>query len=332
VNEYKVKRETLPIVCFAGCDWWYHNRGLFCPQVMTRLAKDYTVLFVNSLGMRVPSLKRDRHAVKKIIRKLRSTSLFLRKANNGMYVLSPLLLPFFGNYVGRRLNALCVSSQVKLAMTLLGFRRPIFYIGCPPALEVVEKLGRKYLIYERTDLFEEMPEANKSYVASLDDKLTKLADLVLYVNNALWKQGMNKNKNSLLVGHGVDFDLFADALKSKYMPEEMAQMSQMITDVTIIINPTGETQTIGKWNCTGYDVEMVTWRGVVVKAGTPPEIVEKIRAAFAKSMEHKIYKNYLEDNSMGPESILIGADWDAFLDTKWPIWKQVMEDLGYVKK
>ena len=82
----------------------------------------------------------------------------------------------------------------------------------------------------------------------------------------------------------------------------------------------------------GYDVEMATWRGVVVKAGTPPEIVEKIRAAFAKSMEHKIYQNYLEDNSMGPESILIGADWDAFLDNKWPIWKQVMEDLGYVKK
>jgi putative tricarboxylic transport membrane protein len=82
----------------------------------------------------------------------------------------------------------------------------------------------------------------------------------------------------------------------------------------------------------GYDVEMATWRGVVVKAGTPDDVVKTLRDAFAKSMSHKIYKNYLEDNSMGPESILIGDDWDAFLDEKWPIWKTVMTDLGYIKK
>ncbi|NNK95006.1 MAG: tripartite tricarboxylate transporter substrate binding protein [Desulfobacterales bacterium] len=82
----------------------------------------------------------------------------------------------------------------------------------------------------------------------------------------------------------------------------------------------------------GYDVEMATWRGVVVKKGTPDAIVKTLRDAFAKSMSHKIYKNYLEDNSMGPESILIGADWDAFLDSKWPIWQTAMKDLGYIKK
>ena len=73
-------------------------------------------------------------------------------------------------------------------------------------------------------------------------------------------------------------------------------------------------------------------RGVVVKKGTPDAIVEKLRAAFKKSMEHKIYRSYLEDNSMGPESILIGDDWDKFLDSKWPVWKDAMTELGYMKK
>ncbi len=82
----------------------------------------------------------------------------------------------------------------------------------------------------------------------------------------------------------------------------------------------------------GYDVEMATWRGVVVKAGTPDDVVKTLRDAFAKSMDHKIYQSYLEDNSMGPESVLIGADWDAFLDKKWPIWKAAMTELGYIKK
>lgn len=222
------EKQVSSIVCFAGCDWWYHNRGLFCPQVMTRLAKDYKVLFVNSIGMRIPSLKKDRNAVKKIIRKLRSISHFVRKVNNGMYVLSPLPLPFFGNYVGRKLNAFCVFFQVKLAMTLLRFRRPIFYIGCPPALEVVKKLGQKYLIYERTDFFEEMPEANKSYIASLDNEMAESADLVLYVNKALWEQGVKKNKNSLLVGHGVDFPFFANAEESDYVPEDIVKIPKPI--------------------------------------------------------------------------------------------------------
>jgi putative tricarboxylic transport membrane protein len=82
----------------------------------------------------------------------------------------------------------------------------------------------------------------------------------------------------------------------------------------------------------GYEVEMATWRGVGVKTGTPPEVVKILRDAFQESMKHKIYQNYLADNSMGPESVLTGEEWDAFLDEKWPIWKETMDELGYVEK
>lgn len=82
----------------------------------------------------------------------------------------------------------------------------------------------------------------------------------------------------------------------------------------------------------GWDVEMATWRGVAVKAGTPKPIVETLRKAFAKSMSHKIYQNYLKMNSMGPESVLSGEDWQAFLEKKYPVWVDAMKALGYVKK
>ena len=223
-----MKKEKLPIVCFAGCDWWYHNRGLFCPQVMERLSKDYKVLFVNSLGMRVPSLRKDRSALKKIIRKLRSIGRFIKKTDKGMYVVSPISVPFVNNNLARKLNTLSVSFQIRLAMFLLGIRKPVFYVGCLPAFEVVEKMERKYLIYERSDLFEEMPGANKTYIASLDDKLTKSADMVLYVNKAMWQDGMNKNEKSRLIGHGVDFELFAHAADSNNTPEDIANIRRPI--------------------------------------------------------------------------------------------------------
>ena len=216
------------IVCFGGCDWWYHNRGLFCPQIMTRLAKRYRVLFVNSLGMRIPSFKRGQKTFPKIFRKLRSILLFLRKAENKMYVLSPVSLPV-SSRLGRKFNAYFVFLQVKLVSVLLGFKKPVVYIGCPPALEVAKKLGqRHFMIYERTDLFEEMPGADRTYITSLDDELIKSAGLVLYVNKALWEHGIRKNRNSLLIGHGVDYERFAEAEKSKYVPDEIREIPRPI--------------------------------------------------------------------------------------------------------
>lgn len=222
------KDRLASIICFAGCDWWYHNRGLFCPQVISRLAKDYRVLFVNSLGMRVPSLRKDRNAVKKIIRKLRSMLRFVRKAKDGMWVLSPISLPL-GSRIGRKLNTFSVYLQVKLATVLLGFRAPVIYIGCPPALEVARKLGPgRFTIYEKTDLFEEMPEVDRSYIVSLDEELTNRSDLVLYVNRVLYEQGVAANRNSLLLGHGVDFEFFVRSAESEDVPEDISGIARPI--------------------------------------------------------------------------------------------------------
>jgi len=225
----KNKKIIPPIVCFAGCDWWYHNRGLFVPQVMTRLAKHTKVLFVNSLGMRVPNLKSDRLALRKIFRKVCSFARFLRKDRiSGMYVMSPVSLPFWGSTLGRVINTYSILLQVKIAMFILGIKNPIFYIGCPPAWEVVKKMKHNYLIYERTDLFEEMPGIDKPYIASLDNDLTRLSNLVLYVDDAMFNDGARQNPNSLLIGHGVDFSFFADAEKSGYIPEDIAKIPKPI--------------------------------------------------------------------------------------------------------
>jgi glycosyltransferase involved in cell wall biosynthesis len=113
-------------------------------------------------------------------------------------------------------------------MAWLGFVKPIFYIGCPPAWEVVKRLERRYLIYEKTDLFEEMPDSNKNYIASLDRELAESADLVLYVNKAMWKQGKAKNENSILLGHGVDFEAFSQAEKSNHVPDDIALVHKPI--------------------------------------------------------------------------------------------------------
>lgn len=216
-----------PLVCFAGCDWWYHNRGLFCPQIMNRLAKDHKVLFVNSLGMRLPSFKKDRNALNKIIRKLRSIMKFLRKDDNGMFVLTPVSVPL-GSAFGRKANNLFLTLQIKLVTKMLGIKNPVAYVGCPPAIEVLEKLDHSFLIYERTDIFTEMPGIDKDYIKGLDEKLVKDSDLVLYVNRAMLNDGLKDNPNSILIGHGVDYDHFANAYKNSDIPSDIADIAKPI--------------------------------------------------------------------------------------------------------
>ncbi|HHF51398.1 MAG: DUF4412 domain-containing protein [Candidatus Aminicenantes bacterium] len=48
----------------------------------------------------------------------------------------------------------------------------------------------------------------------------------------------------------VEMDLPLDI--SKYFPPQFAQM---MSSITIKVTPTGETQKIGNWNCSGYDVD-----------------------------------------------------------------------------
>lgn len=42
---------------------------------------------------------------------------------------------------------------------------------------------------------------------------------------------------------------------SKLMPPEMAQMMSMMK-MTVTVNPTGQTKTIGSWKCSGYEVNI----------------------------------------------------------------------------
>ena len=223
------KKRKPPIVCYSGCDWWYHNRGLFVTQVMTRLAKDREVLFINSLGLRVPSLKQDRRALHKIFRKIRSCFRFLRRdEESGMYVMSPISLPLWSSKLGRLFSAYSIIVQVKIAMLILRIKDPIYYVGCPAAWEVLKRVRKRYLIYERTDLFEEMPEVDKPYIRSLDNDLVESSDLVLYVDAAMYDEGVKVNPNSVLIGHGVDWPFFASADESDYVPADIANVPKPI--------------------------------------------------------------------------------------------------------
>src|SRR5437588_5086801 len=91
------------IICFGGEDWWYHH-----PHSKNHLMRRFAragnkVIFVNSISMGLPSLA-NKDILPKIARKLKSYAKFARTTEEGITVVSPATVPFYGSSVSRTIN------------------------------------------------------------------------------------------------------------------------------------------------------------------------------------------------------------------------------------
>src|SRR5436305_14565312 len=91
------------IICFAGEDWWYHH-----PHSKNHLMRRFAragnkVIFVNSISMGLASVK-SKDLAPRIARKLKSYAKLARTTEEGITVISPAVVPFFGSAVATAAN------------------------------------------------------------------------------------------------------------------------------------------------------------------------------------------------------------------------------------
>ncbi|MGD9785599.1 MAG: glycosyltransferase [Hyphomicrobiaceae bacterium] len=201
------------IICIGGEDWWYHNRGHFDFQIMRRLAERWPVLFVNSLGVRMPSISDKRLFATRIARKLKSLGRGVVRVEGNFWVFSPAAVP---GSLGQRLSNWAVAPQIRLAAARAGIRRPLLWVHCPAGAGLVERLGARQVVLQRTDRFEAFPEADSSIVAGQIARLKQRADLVVYASPQLMAAERAEVRAGLLVTHGVDVERFVAASHAQH--------------------------------------------------------------------------------------------------------------------
>ena len=208
--DYGLKAES--IVCFGGEDWWYHHPHSK-NHILRRLAADNKVLFVNSLSLGLPSISHPDFFLK-IKRKLKSCMRWLKKAPEGLYVMTPLILPFFGNPVVRAFNWIILLLQIRLAMLLVGIRKPIVWVAMPSAADVAQHLGAKILLYQVSDKFDAMEDnaLSREVVHLLDERLKSTADVVMYSGRKLFEESDLPHR--FFLEQAVDFNHFAEPSSS----------------------------------------------------------------------------------------------------------------------
>ncbi len=208
-TKFKNSKTTFDgIVCIGGEDWWYHNRGHFDFQIMRRLAQRWPVLFVNSLGVRMPSIKDNRLFMQRIGRKLKSLGNGLVNIENQFWVFSPVMVP---GATGQKLSSWALAPQIRLAAAHAGIRNPVLWIHCPAGAPLAGSYAAAATVLQRTDRFEAFPEGDPTVLAAQLAHLKSHADLVIYANPALMESEAGTIKSQALVTHGVDLDKFVDA-------------------------------------------------------------------------------------------------------------------------
>ena len=199
------------IVAFGGVDWWYHNRGHSECQILTRLAGEMPVLWINSIGMRAPSKGKTELPLGRYWRKLKSTLKGLRRdEGSGMWIYSPLFVPRYTDG-WLRFNGWLLTIQITALRLLLGLKRPAAWVTTPTAVAAVERMRWNQIVFNRSDEFSKFPEADHDFIAALEKRLLALADDVLYTSHALMKREEADSRSAQYLGHGVDYARFSAA-------------------------------------------------------------------------------------------------------------------------
>lgn len=215
------------IVCLGGEDWWYHSHAHFDIQMMKCLAARTRILYVCSIGMRMPSPTRDKLFWARIKRKLKSVSKLLQHVAPNLYVYSPLPLPIYQYNLGRTLNTLVLRMQLRIVYQRLGITSPLVWVNTPTAWPVIKSFQRHGLVYQRTDDYAayDFDNFNTDYVRLIDDELIRLADLTLHVSDELHLEAAKKTTRALLLPQGVDERFFAQNVT---IPKDLTEISRPI--------------------------------------------------------------------------------------------------------
>jgi glycosyltransferase involved in cell wall biosynthesis len=197
------------IVCVGFADWdtelWTNQHHL-----MSRLASDNRVLFIESLGLRRPQLAgRD---LARIWRRLRR-GLERPREVDGLQVLSPLVLPLHGSRIARAINRRLLPALVRRAARRLGFHRPILWAYVPQAESLLAALDPQLVVYHCVDDIAVQSGIDAASFRAAEQRFARRADLVLASAPALASRLRRISDNVLDAPNVADTELFSRALQ-----------------------------------------------------------------------------------------------------------------------
>jgi glycosyltransferase involved in cell wall biosynthesis len=198
-----------PIVAFAN-DWRTDPTSKH--HVMRLLAEQADVLWVESSGMRAPSMARAGD-LRRIIAKLGKMSGGVRRELPRLSVLSPPSLPLPTLPFARALNAHLYARSIDRTLAQLGRREPpILWVYTPTVARYLPRLGRSGLVYHCVDRWWAFEDYDADEMRACHEILCREADVVFASAKVLEEDCRQFTDRVVYLPHGVEWAHFRRAV------------------------------------------------------------------------------------------------------------------------
>lgn len=213
------------IICFAK-DW--SEDPTSNNHVMTLLAQENKVLWLNSIAMRRPTFTSGRDLAK-IWHKVKS---FFRGAEHpapNLWVVTPIVLPFPHSKFANAINHWILRATIGHYRRKLGLRDFQLWTFLPNAVEYVGKFGESLVVYYCTDEWSTASNLNTRKISEMERQLIQRADICFMTARSLLESKKDINANTFLASHGVNYAHFVKALApTTVTPPDIASLPHPI--------------------------------------------------------------------------------------------------------
>jgi glycosyltransferase involved in cell wall biosynthesis len=199
--------EGAPILCFAH-DWGGDPTSK--THIMRILSRTNRVIWVNSIGMRRPTVSRA--DLGRLATKLRRGLGGCHEVEPNIFVVNPLVLPLPGIPAADRLNAIILTRTLRRLCRRLDMSHPILWSFLPTVGRLLGSLEEQMVIYHCVDEYTEFSGVPKQALLRMESDLVRRSDLVLTSSQQLCDERRSLNPNTHYIPHGVDLAHFARAL------------------------------------------------------------------------------------------------------------------------
>lgn len=196
----------LELVVFAD-DWGRHPSS--CQHLVRRLAPTHRTWWVNTIGMRKPTLRAS--DLRKITAKLTNwVSPSIENTTSSPEqptLLNPRMYPGFRTGWQRRINAGLIAKTVHDALGPRDDEAPAQRVAVttlPITADLVDVLEVDRWIYYCVDQFAVWPGLDGQVIQQMERELTAKADRVIVVNETLQRHVLDMGRTATVITHGID--------------------------------------------------------------------------------------------------------------------------------
>lgn len=212
--------ETILILANAEWDW---ATRVNCHHIAQRLAQNNRVVFVDTIGGRTPAPREWN----KVWRRLKRIAGGARRINENLTVVSPFVVPIYGNERVRVLNTTMLVQQI--SRVLPRNAQPILWIFLPAHVGMVGKFNEKLVIYHCIDEHAANPNVPVVQVREREMRLLKIADLVFASSRPLFDDKRAFNSQTFYLPNVADAEFFWQACNSSLpIPDDLKNVPHPI--------------------------------------------------------------------------------------------------------